>query len=60
MQIGISMSEFEIKELIRERVARLTGTEPDDLEVFVTCWNGRLNTCTTLIEGGNLSFKDAP
>lgn len=51
MQTGISMSEYEIKELIKNRIACETDTDPDELEVYVTCWNGRLSTCTTYLDG---------
>ena len=47
MQLGVSLSEYEIKELIKGRVAELTGADSDELDVHVTCWNGRLLTCTT-------------
>lgn len=50
MQVGISLNEYEIKELIKTEVAQLTGESADDLEVYVTCWNGRLSTCCTHID----------
>ncbi len=61
MQTGISMDEYEIRELIRQRIACETDVDPDELEVHVTCWNGRLSTCTTYAEGNrNLSLKESP
>ncbi len=51
MQLGVSLSEYEIRDLIKEKVSKLTGVIPEDLEVYVTCWNGRLSTCTTHVDG---------
>ena len=50
MQIGISLSEYEIKALIAGEVARLTGEKADNLEVYVTAWNGKLSTYTTHLD----------
>ena len=59
MQLGVSLSEYEIKELIRHRVGELTGENPEDLDVHVTCWNGRLSTVTTHIDGDkDVQLKD--
>lgn len=51
MQMGISLSEFEIKELIRNKIAEVSGEKPKNLDVHVTCWAGRLSTVTTHIDG---------
>ncbi len=50
MQLGIGLDEHEIRDLIKAKVASLTGELPENLDVSVTCWNGRLATCTTHID----------
>ena len=49
-QMGVSLSECEIKDLIKAFVSPLVNVPVEELEVYVTCWNGRLSTCVTHID----------
>jgi hypothetical protein len=49
-QIGVSLDEYEIKNLIKTAVSSLVDVPVEDLDVYVTCWNGRLSTCTVHID----------
>lgn len=56
MQLGVSLDEHEIKDLIKARVSRETNVPEIDLQVHVTSWNGRLSTVVIRGDGEDLTI----